>query len=193
MEIQLEFDFTQSYFHILARPLIFLIILGAVCASYVITKRVLPSKERLFERATVVPTPILLEFCSLFEEKVSLVAEIEKMDEDLKRRRLKKRIYRNQRKTADRKILELNKDIEELKVHLKNAGGRFAQIVNELEINEAERESAKDGLFNLEQRYLRKKISVVAYQKLSKDLTNRHKKSKTKIDKLLFELREILT
>ena len=193
MVIELEFDYSLSYLSFLARPLLFIIILGVACSSYVIFKRVLPAEERAFERMTVVPTPILLEFCSLFEEKVSLVSEIEKLDDDLKRRKIKKRIYRNYRKTAERKILELNKDIEELKSTLKNAGGRFAQIVNELEINEAERESAKDGLYNLEQRYLRKKISVVAYQKLSKDLTNRYKKSKTKIDKLLFELREILS
>ncbi|NVM55398.1 MAG: hypothetical protein HWN66_16955 [Candidatus Helarchaeota archaeon] len=191
--IELEIDISKSYFHFLARPLFFILVLGVICTCYVMFKRVLPFKERLFERATVVPTPILLEFCSLFEEKISLITEIEKLDDNLKKRKIKKRIYRNQRKTAERKILELNKDIDELKVTLRNAGGRFAQVINELEINEAERQSAKDGLYNLEQRYLRKKISVVAYQKLTKDLYNRHKKAKTKIDKLLFELREILS
>jgi len=191
--VEMEFDTSASYLYVLARPLFFFLVLIAICSVYVITKRILPSEERLFERKTVVPTPILLEFCSLFEEKVSLVSEIEKLDEDLKKRKIKKRIYRNQRKTAERKILEINKDIEDLKIHLKNAGGRFAQIVNELEINEAQRESAKDGLFNLEQRYLRKKISTVAYQKLAKDLETRYKKAKVKIDKLLFELREILS
>lgn len=191
--VELNIDITNSLFHFLARPILFLIIIVAICSSYVVAKRMLPSEERLFERITVVPTPIILEFCSLFEEKTSLVSELEKLDEDLKNRKIKKRIYRNQRKTAEKKILELNKDIEDLKINLRNAGGRFAQIANELEINEAERESAKDGLFNLEQRYLRKKISVVAYQKLSNDLENRHKKAKTKIDKLLFELRDILS
>ena len=191
--IELEYDMSKSYFYVLSRPLIFLLLFMIVCSSYVIMKRVLPSKEGLPTRATVVPTPILLEFCSIFEEKVSLITELEKLDEDLKKRKIKKRIYRNQLKTAEKKILELNKDIEELKITIKRAGGRFAQIVNELEINEAERAAAKDGLFNLEQRYLRKKISVVAYQKLSNDLINRHKKARTKIDKLIFELREILS
>ena len=111
----------------------------------------------------------------------------------MKKRKIKKRIYRNQLKTAERKIMELNKDIEDLKIHLKTAGGRFAQIANELEINEAERESSKDGLYNLEQRYLRKKISVLAYQKLNQDLIERQRKAKTKIDKLIFELREVLS
>ncbi|MFX1293971.1 MAG: hypothetical protein ACFFD2_03795, partial [Promethearchaeota archaeon] len=191
--IKLEFDTSKSYFNFLSRPLIFILILSILCSSYVVIKRVFPLKEGLLKRETVVPTPILLEFCSLFEEKVSLVSEIEKLDEDLKKRKIKKRIYRSQRKTAEKKIIELNKDIDELKITLKKAGGRFTQIVNELEINEAERQSAKDGLYNLEQRYLRKKISIVAYQKLIRDLNNRHKRSKTRIDKLLFELREILS
>ena len=108
------------------------------------------------------------------------------------KRKIKKRIYRNRLKNAERKILELDKDINELKTILKEAAGRFAEIVNELEINEAARENAKDGIRSLNQRYQRKKISTVAYQKLSNDLANRYKKSKTKIDKLLFELREIL-
>lgn len=191
--IELEIDISNSYVNFLARPLILLIILGSICTGYVIVKRVLPSKERLIERKTVVPTPILLEFCSLCEEKVSIITEIEQLEEDMKHRKIKKRIYRNELKNKEKKILELNKDIDDLKVTLKDAGGRFAQIVNELEINEAERQSTTDGLYNLEQRYLRKKISIVAYQKLSEDLINRHKKAKTKIDKLLFELREILS
>ena len=191
--IEIEIDLSKAYFYFLSRPLIFLLIFVALCSGYVISKRALPSEERLLLRKTVVPTPVLLEFCSLFEEKTSLVTEIEKLDEDLKKRKIKKRLYRSQRKTAERKILELDKDIDELKSTLKEAGGRFSQIVNELEINEAERQSAKDGLYNLEKRYPRKKISIVAYQKLRKDLLNRHKKSKTKLDKLIFELREILS
>lgn len=191
--IELEFDASNSYGPILARPLIFLLILVSICSGYVIVKRVIPSKERVIERKTVVPTPILLEFCSLNEEKVSLITEIEQLEDDMKKRKIKKRIYRNELKNKEKKILELNKDIEDLKVTLKGAGGRFAQIVDELEINEAERQSTMDGLYNLEQRYLRKKISIVAYQKLSNDLIDRHKKARTKIDKLLFELREVLS
>lgn len=191
--VELEIDVSNSYPNFLARPLILLLIFGLICSGYVIVKRVIPSKERLLERKTVVPTPILLEFCSLCEEKVALVTEIETLEEDVKRRRIKKRDYRNDLKNKEKRIFELNKDIEDLKITLKDAGGRFAQIVNEIEINEAERQSTTDGLYNLEQRYLRKKISIVAYQKLSDDLINRHKKAKTRIDKLLFELREILS
>ena len=191
--IDLEFDISNSYGPFFSRPLLLMFILGAVCSSYVIVKRVIPSKERLIERKSVVPTPILLEFCSLNEEKVSIITEIEQLEDDMKKRKIKKRIYRNELKNKEKKILELNKDIEDLKVTLKAAGGRFAQIVNELEIGEAERQSTMDGLYNLEQRYLRKKISIVAYQKLSEDLINRHKRARTKIDKLLFELREILS
>ncbi len=191
--IEFEMNVSKSYIYFLTRPLLFLIILGTVCSGYVVTKRIIPGKEGIAQRTTVAPAPIVLEFCSLFEEKVSLISELEKLDDDLKKRKIKKRIYRNQRKTAERKIIELDKDINDLKIPLKEAGGRFAQIVNELEINEAERESAKDGIFNLEQRYIRKKISTVAYQKLLRDLITRHKKASTKIDKLIFELREILT
>ncbi|MDD1778159.1 MAG: hypothetical protein LUQ65_08325 [Candidatus Helarchaeota archaeon] len=191
--VELEIDISNSYPDMFSRPLILLLIFGSICSGYVIVKRVLPSKERWTERKTVVPTPVLLEFCSLCEEKVALVTEIEELEEDMKRRRIKKRDYRNDLKNKEKRIFELNKDIEDLKVTLKDAGGRFAQIVNEIEINEAERQSTTDGLYNLEQRYLRKKISIVAYQKLSDDLINRHKKAKTRIDKLLFELREILS
>ena len=191
--VELELDASNSYGPFLARPLLFLLIFASICSGYVIVKRVIPSKERLIERRTVVPTPILLEFCSLNEEKVSLITEIEQLDDDMKKRRIKKRIYRNELKNKEKKIFELNKDIDEIKITLRSAGGRFEQIANELEINEAERQSTMDGLYNLEQRYLRKKISLVAYQKLSDDLINRHKRSRTKIDKLLFELREIMS
>jgi hypothetical protein len=191
--VELELDASNSYGPFLARPLLFLLIFASICSGYVIVKRVIPSKERLIERRTVVPTPILLEFCSLNEEKVSLITEIEQLDDDMKKRRIKKRIYRNELKNKEKKIFELNKDIDEIKITLRSAGGRFEQIVNELEINEAERQSTMDGLYNLEQRYLRKKISLIAYQKLSDDLINRHKRSRTKIDKLLFELREIMS
>lgn len=191
--IELEFDKSNSYGPFLYRPLLFLLIIVSICFCYVLVKRIIPSKERLIERKTIVPTPVLLEFCSLNEEKVSLITEIEQLEDDMKKRKIKKRVYRNELKNKEKKILELNKDIEDIKITLKDAGGRFAQIVNELEISEAERQSTMDGLYNLEQRYLRKKISIVAYQKLSDDLINRHKKAREKIDKLLFELREILS
>ena len=191
--IQLELDYSHSYLDFLWRPLTIFFILAILCSAFVLVKRGLPTEKRISERSTVVPTPIIMEFCSLFDEKVSLITELEKLEEDVIRRKIKKRIYRNRFKNAERKLFELDKDINELKIVLKQAGGRFAEIVNELEINEAERESAKDGVRNLDQRYQRKKISTVAYQKLYNDLINRHKKAKTRIDKLIFELREILS
>jgi hypothetical protein len=139
-------------------------------------------------------TKILVRaFCNLFEQKLSLIMELNELNEDPERWKIKKRTYRNRYKVLNKKLLEISRNIGDLKMTLRESGDMFSKVVDQLEISEAKYISAGDDLYSLRQRYSWKEISHIAYQKLLGKFNKRHKKAITRIARRLMKLREILT
>ncbi len=137
-------------------------------------------------------TKILVRaFCRLLEQKLSLMMELNELNEDPKRWKIKKRAYRNRYKVLNKKLLKLSGDIGELKMLLRESGDRVSKIVDQLEISEAKYLSVGDDLYSLRQRYSWKEISHIAYQKLLRKLNKRHKKATARIAWRLLRLRGI--
>ena len=189
-EISLQISYSQSLLGTLTRPLLFTLIAGIIAAAYVTTRKLRAEAKPLVVTERPVTLPVLRQFCGLYEEKIALILEMERLDDRFQRRRMKKREYQKQTASYKKNVAAIEKDIARLRPKLTKAGGRYAQTVKQLEIREAERESVKTSLIHLESRYRKRRISLAAYQKLRRDLENKLKKTSSRMDRLIIRLKE---
>ena len=119
--------------------------------------------------------------------------EIRIAEEDAKRKKLAKKSYNNLVSKNSTKIEQIKNEILPFKKSLIEAGEIFENIVQKLDVLDAERISVDDSINLLENRYKRGKLpSRQAYQKLSDDFFKRRKKIDRTIDKYIQQLRSYL-
>ncbi len=175
------------------RPLLIAGLISIPLISFIILKRELPRKKELRLRPTEVPSHIIREFITLYSEKNALYIEIENLEENMARRKIKKREYRNQLKTIERKLSDLNKELKKFSDEISEAGGRYEKIIEELELREADYDMAREALEAIERRYrVSRRISTTTYRKLKKEEEKALQKSKKDKEKLIQELRELM-
>ncbi|MFX1449340.1 MAG: hypothetical protein ACFFCM_00775 [Promethearchaeota archaeon] len=175
------------------RPLLIAALISIPLISFIILKRELPRKKELRLRPTEVPSHIIREFITLYSEKNALYIEIENLEENMARRKLKKREYRNQLKTIERKLSDLNKELQKFSDEISEAGGRYTKIIEELELREADYDMAREALEAIERRYrISRRISTTTYRKLKKEEEKALQKAKKDKEKLIQELRELM-
>ncbi len=186
--------YTIDLFDLLLRPIIFMLTITLISAVYIVYVK--KKKERgvlPIIKKEMLPQNEIREFCSLYEEKNALVLEIRKAEEDLIRRKLPKKKYRNLVDKNESKIKVIEDEIKPFKKILIEIGETFENIVQKLEVLEAERQTVEDGLKLLESRYKKGKLpSRVAFEKLSGDFLKRRRKIDRTIDRYIQQLRNYL-
>ncbi|NVM01670.1 MAG: hypothetical protein HWN67_05015 [Candidatus Helarchaeota archaeon] len=175
------------------RPLLIAGLISIPLISFIILKRELPRKKELRLRPTEVPSHVIREFITLYSEKNALYIEIENLEENMARRKIKKREYRNQLKTIERKLSGLNKELQKFSDEINEAGGRYTKIIEDLELREADYDMAREALEAIERRYrISRRISTTTYRKLKKEEEKALQKAKKDKEKLIQELRELM-
>ena len=145
-----------------------------------------------FARETL-PLQDIREFCSLMDEKNALILEIRKAEEDVKRKRIIKKKYRNITTRNNAKIQEIEKEVIPFKKILLDTNPTFENIIKKIDLLEAERGSVKDSLNLLETRYKKGRLpSKAVYLKLSDNFLRRQKKIDKSVDKNIQQLRSYL-
>ncbi len=190
----IQITFTIDLFNLLLRPFIFIILILSIISLYIIlVKSRKREKDITALKKEYIPVNEIREFCSLFEEKNALLLEIRQTEEDAKRKKIAKKIYKNILTKNTLKIEEIQKEIIPFKKNLMETSDIFENIVKKLDVLEAERISVKDSLSLLESRYKRGRLpSRTAYLKLSDDFKKRQKKIDRTIDKLIQQFRSYL-
>ena len=193
VEVNLEYYMFGNFLWSLSRPLIFVMLSIFALAAYIIIRREVQAEKIIMARPKLVPSAIIREFISLYSEKVALDLDLEKLENTYSKGKIKKRNFRIQYKIIERKLIDLDREIKELDYHFVSAGGRFKKIIESLDLYEAEKIHARDGIKNLEKRYkMTGRISSTAFQKLRDDSLKRLAKAKSNIDKIIEELRGYL-
>ncbi|UCC20213.1 MAG: hypothetical protein JSV62_02705 [Promethearchaeota archaeon] len=190
----IQFTFTIDIFNMMLRPIVFTIIISLIASLFVLIVK-LTKKEQDGDVLTrdLIPFNEIREYYSLYEEKNALILEIRQSEEDAKRKKMAKKLYKNILNKNTLKIEEIQKEILPFKRALIETGETFENIVKKLDVLEAERISIKDSLNLLESRYKRGRLpSRAAYLKLSDDFKKRERKIDRTIDKLLQQLRSYL-
>ncbi len=192
IDISCQFNALGTYILNWWRPAFIMAIISAVIFAYVVLRRELPSEKLLIRRPKVVVPKVIQEFVDLYSEKIAHDYELERLETNLRKGKIRKREYRMEFKNIDRKILDLETELKDLKSDMRTAGGIYKEIVDKLEVREAERDQHRESLKLLEIRYRqRKRLTPAAYRKLKNDLEKKVTKSKNSIDKLLSQLRDL--
>jgi hypothetical protein len=176
------------------RPLFLFLIVGIFCLGYVAVRRIpfFREEEEIIAVVAEVDPAILSEFCALYGEKIALLLQTERLEQNMLQGKVSKPRYRKEKKNFDRKLRSLGRELEGRSQPLIEAGGKYESSVRQLELLEAERVSAIEALHALEQRYRQKRITASVYQKLRKDLQKRRDKAVGRMDRILLTLREEL-
>jgi hypothetical protein len=193
-EREILLTYTIDIFEMLTRPIILLLVIAGACSTLIIIikKRkelgILPKIEK-----EQLPLREIREFCSLYEQKNALTLEIRQAEEELKRRKLTKKQYRNLVDKNESRIKQIDDEIKPFKKDLMEASQTFENIVQKLDVLEAERQTVEDGLKLLESRYRKGKLpSRSAYVKLTNDFLKRRKKIDRTISRFIQQLRSYL-
>lgn len=128
-------------------------------------------------------------FIESYEEKRKILSEIETLETGLRRGRIPRRMYKVRRKTLMARIESINRTIENLKEKFK-AEGRYAKLMHEFEIAEAEKDEAEGNLRDAEIRHRRGEISLETFNRLAEEYRRRKENAETRIGGILVRLRE---
>jgi len=147
--------------------------------------------------AVVVPTvavrlspEILRRFVESYEEKRRITSEIKSLETAVSKGRIPRQRYKVQRKTLETRLASLSRSLDDLKLKLRSAGGRYADLMRQLEVAETELNEVESNIRSIEIRHRRGELTLEAYRKLLADYEGRRERAETAINGILLRIRE---
>ena len=148
-------------------------------------------------RAPAPPTPVIpvppemiREFIDSYERKRAIIRELKALEEEVRRGRISRGRYKSRRRALESSLAKLSKKISQIARELKNAGGVYAEAVENIEIAEAEIEATEASIGRLKARYRRREISSDTYRRLLSDYEHKIDKANITIEESLLRLKE---
>lgn len=133
---------------------------------------------------------VIKSFVNFYEEKRKISLEMSSLEVGLRRGRIPRRRYKVQRKTLETRLETLSRSLDDLKHKLRAAGGRYSDLMRQLEVAEAEISEVEANIRSIEVRHRRGELSLEAYRKLLGDYERRKGNAETRISGILMRLRE---
>jgi len=137
-----------------------------------------------------VPPKDLERFVDAYEEKTTVLRELELIEEQLRKGKIPRRRYKVRRKTLEGRLSVLSRDLADLREKIRAASSRYATIMSQVEMAETMLEGAETDIRRVEARYRSGALSKGAYQRLLEEYYRRREKAKVTIDGVLLRLRE---
>jgi hypothetical protein len=137
-----------------------------------------------------VPLKDIKGFVDACEEKTRIKSDLEALEERLKKGKIPRRRYKVRKKMLDGRLSTVCRNLVSLREQIRAAGSRYAKMMREIEVAEANLESAERDLRRVESRYRRGEISKGAYGKLLDEYNRRIEEAEATIDGVLLRLRE---
>ncbi len=132
----------------------------------------------------------LKSYVDAYEQKRRSLRELETLEERARKRKIPRRRYKVRKRALESRLSVLSKDLARLREKLQIASPKYADMMRQIEIAEAEMEGIEAGIRRTETRYRRGEISTAAYHKLLEDYYRRRERARTTIDGVLIRLRE---
>jgi len=185
----LDFDVTYRYLVFWASfyPTLWMGVLVIVACAIVLLWRA-PRPPPI----PIVPVPPedLRSFVEAYEGKTKIFLELESMEEQLRKGRIPRRRYKVRKKMLEGRLSTLSRDLTDLREKIRAAGGRYANIMRQIEVAETMLEGVETDIRRVEARYRRGEISKGAYGKLLQEYHRSRERANTTIDEVLLRLRE---
>jgi len=132
----------------------------------------------------------LRSYVDAYEKKRRSLSELETVEERARKGKIPRRRYKVRKRALESRLSVLSKDLVRLREKLQTASPKYADMMRQIEIAEAEIEGIEVGIHRTETRYRRGEISTAAYHKLLEDYYRRRERARTTIDGVLLRLRE---
>jgi len=185
----LDFNLTYEYLIFWAsfRPTLWMgvivVIIGAITLLWQAPKApevpIIPVPEEDFRR-----------FVEAYEGKTGILSELESMEEQLRKGRIPRRRYKVRKRMLEGRLSTLSRELTDLREKIRAAGGRYANIMRQIEVAETMLEGVETDIRRVETRYRRGEISKGAYSKLLEEYHSRRERAMTTIDEVLLRLKE---
>lgn len=133
---------------------------------------------------------IFRKFVESYGERMKIISRIERLEEQARKGRVSRREYKVRKRMLENKLSMLSKDLTDLKERIRHFGPRYADIIRQLEVAEAQLEEAEAGIRRLRSRYRRGEISREAYRRLLSEHEKRREEASVFIEGALLRLRE---
>jgi hypothetical protein len=138
----------------------------------------------------LVPPEDLRSFVEAYEGKTRILLELESMEEKLRKGRIPRGRYKVRKKMLEGRLSTLSRDLTDLREKIRAAGGRYANIMRQIEVAETMLEGVETDIRRVEARYRRGEISKGAYGRLLQEYYRRRERALTTIDEVLLRLKE---
>ncbi len=178
------------------RPTLWIFTLAAFGAVVVaIIKKTQKPAAKLAELAVAAkaaePTSSDIEsFIRFYEEKRRILSEIETLGASLRRGRIPRHTYKVRKKTLETRLAGVSRSLEDLKLKLMAASGRYADLMFQFERAEADIAEAEAKISDADARYNRGELSPEAYRKIIEECEQKRDDAEARISGILVRLRE---
>ncbi|MEM1589193.1 MAG: hypothetical protein QXZ68_03585 [Candidatus Bathyarchaeia archaeon] len=188
-------SYTYSFLWLSFRPTLWAWALATfACAIVAVWKR---PKAPTVAVEVAVPTvavkltaETLRSFVNSYEEKKRIIAELRSLEVAVSRGKIPRRRYKVQRKTLETRLATLDRNLSELRLKIRSAGGRYADLMHQLEVAETEVKEVEEDIRSIEARHKRGELTLEAYRRLLGGYQRRKEKAETTINGILLRLRE---
>jgi len=140
----------------------------------------------------LIPTEVLKNFVSSYEERMRIVTELRSMERQVRRGRLSRRRYRARRSSLENRLRRIQRELMDLRSKIADAGRTYADLMQRLEVAETELETLDENIRRVEARHRRGEISAEARQRLLDEYDSRRDRAESTISQVTLQLREEL-
>jgi hypothetical protein len=161
------------------------------CAIVVVWRRPkAPAPVMVSTAAVRLQLEDIRSFVDLYEEKKKITLESESLESMVQKGRIPRRRYKVRKKTLETRLSTLSRSLAELREKMQTAGGKYADLMRQLEIAETEINEVEAGIKSIEARHSRGEISLETYRKLLTDYEHKKERTEATVNGILLRLRE---
>ena len=133
---------------------------------------------------------VIRRFVTTYEDKTKTLFELNSVEQRVRKGSIPRRRYRVRRKALEGRLSVITNDLNDLQNEIREAGSRYADVMGQIEVAEAELEGVEEDIRRVETRYRRRELSSEAYRKLLEEYRRRRERTETTLNGLLLRLQE---
>jgi len=187
---KLTLVYRSSSLSLIQIPLTISLLLFALGFVYVGLHHVRIGVAPTHEVEREIPTTLLQDFVTTYDDKTALEERLRRLDERMRRRRITRTVFQREKRVLDRELRQTEAKVKTFKEQLREESRRYREMIEELEISETEKVSLFNSVEELTDRRRKGRISKEVFERLQNEYARRLQRTANQIDRILVELRE---
>ncbi len=190
---EVTITFGLSPFYLLQTPLSICFLIFILGFSYTIIRNISFGFKRKITSLEEIPLDLIKDFVKTYEEKTAIREQMLRLDRKRKSRNINSREYEKTKMLLKNRQLRADQSIVTASKKLGEEGPRYRVSMRSIEVAEANREDILKNIDSLERKKNQGRIGKEAYAKLKVSYNKQLRKANNEIDKVLIDLRSLLT